>query len=93
MNTATEVIPMKAKGNRVRGTPTAAGSATHGGDTNSATGGGCALCKKYSCSRSTAWEIYPTKDCRKMNSGGTSNHFSLARVVAIVMSMVSPLVE
>ena len=75
MNIATEVIPRKAKRKCGGGTPATAGNATHGGDSNSAPGGGCALCKKYSASTSNVRKTHSTKYCRKWNSDDTSKPF------------------
>jgi hypothetical protein len=76
MNSATEAIPRKQKGNGKRGgeTPAASSSAKRGGDANSASGQGCTLCKKYSKSPN-AWLSHSTSSCKKYNGDGTFKPF------------------
>ena len=77
MNTATEVIPGKTKVEYGGGTPAVVSNATRSGDTESATGGGCALRKKHLPSTSNTSKTHPTKECRKWNRDGTSKPFQL----------------
>ena len=54
VNTATDVIPRKTKGEHGDKIPAAAGSATHNRDADGTTWRGYALCKQYSPSTSTS---------------------------------------
>ena len=78
MNTSTETIPRKTKGQkRGGGNPAASpGGATHGGDANGAKGGGCALCKKYNTRSPNAWKTHLTNDCKKYNKDGTTKLYA-----------------
>ena len=77
MNSATETISGKTKGNGKCGDefPAAARSATCIRDAGGAKDRGCVLFKKCLTNSPNVWKTHPTKYCRKYNNNSTTKQF------------------